>query len=106
MGRQAQQREQLQVELEELLGSRNVYFQPPPSLRMAYPAIVYSRDRIVSRNANNEIYKTDVGYLVTVIDEDPDSEIVERLSKFRNASGHRHYESDGLNHDTFTIYMK
>ena len=106
MGRQVQERERLQTELEEILGSRNVYFQPPPSLRMHYPAIVYSRNRIASLNADNEIYKTDVQYLVTVIDEDPDSEIVERLSYFRNARHDRHYESDGLNHDVFTIYMK
>lgn len=106
MVNQDQWREQLHVELKELLGSNNVYFQPPPSLRMSYPAIVYSRNRIASLNANDKIYKTNVQYLITVIDEDPDSEIVERLSYFRNARHDRHYESDGLNHDVFTIFMK
>ena len=27
----------------EILGSRNVYFQPPESVKMKYPAIVYER---------------------------------------------------------------
>ena len=34
----------LQKLLVELLGSDNVYFQPPPSVQMNYPAIVYKLD--------------------------------------------------------------
>ena len=30
----------------EILGSRNVYFQPPESVKMKYPAIVYERTEI------------------------------------------------------------
>lgn len=33
---------ELQNKLEELLGSRHVYFQPPESVKMEYPAIKYS----------------------------------------------------------------
>ena len=32
----------LQALLEDLLGSRNVYYQPPESVKMNYPAIVYA----------------------------------------------------------------
>lgn len=32
----------LQTFLEELLESKNVYFQPPESVKMKYPAIVYA----------------------------------------------------------------
>lgn len=36
----------LQTFLEEILESRNVYFQPPESVKMKYPAIVYALDDI------------------------------------------------------------
>ena len=36
---------ELQTLLEELLGSKNVYYQPPNNLSMSYPAILYSTDK-------------------------------------------------------------
>lgn len=88
----------------EALGSRNVYFQPPESIKMKYPAIVYSRNRIVDNHANDEIYKRSLAYSITVIDDDPDSEIVERVSRLPLCSFDRHFTSENLNHDVFTIY--
>ncbi len=88
----------------ETLGSRQVYFQPPSSIRMKYPAIIYSRSRIGNKFANDFIYNQSYQYSITVIDEDPDSEIVERVSKLPMCSFDRHYTADNLNHDTFTIY--
>lgn len=95
---------QLQTELEELLGSRNVYYQPPASVRMKYPAIVYSRSRIENQHANNNVYMQKYFYELIVIDEDPDSKIVEKVSKLPACQFDRHYESDNLNHDAFTLY--
>lgn len=95
---------QLQTELEELLGSRNVYFQPPASVRMQYPAIVYSRSNIENRHADNNVYMQSCFYEITVIDEDPDSEIVEKVSKLPACRFDRHYKADNLNHDVFTLY--
>lgn len=96
------------LELHELLcktlGSRQVYFQPPSSIRMKYPAIIYSRSRIGNEFANDSVYNQTYQYSITVIDEDPDSEIVERVSKLPMCSFDRHYTADNLNHDTFTIY--
>ena len=94
----------LQTMLEELLGSRNVYFQPPASVYMQYPAIVYSRRRIENVHADNTIYNQYTSYEVTVIDEEPDSEIVVKMSKLPMCTHDRHYAADGLNHDTFTLY--
>lgn len=88
----------------ETLGSRQVYFQPPSSIRMKYPAIIYSRSRIGNEFANDSVYNQTYQYSITVIDEDPDSEIVERVSKLPMCSFDRHYTADNLNHDTFTIY--
>lgn len=94
----------LQTKLETLLGSQNVYYQPPASVRMNYPAIVYSRSNIENRHADDDVYMQAYFYEVTVIDEDPDSEIVENVSKLPGCRFDRHYTSDNLNHDVFTLY--
>lgn len=86
-----------------LLGTRNVYYQPPESVKMKYPAIVYSRDDIVNTPANNRVYKQDRKYQLTVIDSDPDSEIVNKVSLLPMCIFDRHFKSDNLNHDVFTI---
>lgn len=94
----------LQNVLEELLGSRNVYYQPPESLKMSYPAIVYSRKTIDNSYANNSVYKQNYAYEITVIDKNPDSEIVNKVSKLPTCRFDRHFKSDNLNHDVFTLY--
>ena len=95
---------ELQAMLEELLGSRNVYFQPPESIRMKYPAIVYSLNNIEKFHASNAIHKRNVAYTIAYIDEDPDSENVEKISKLPYCNFDRFYTSDNLNHYIFTIY--
>ena len=94
----------LQNVLEELLGSRNVYYQPPESLKMNYPAIVYVRKTIDNSYANNSVYKQNYAYEITVIDKNPDSEIVNKVSKLPSCRFDRHFKSDNLNHDIFTLY--
>lgn len=96
---------ELQTMLEEILGSRNVYYQPPASVQMKYPAIVYSRKYIYNSHADNAIYAQDLSYELIVIDEDPDSEIVTKISQLPRVRFDRHYEKDNLNHDVFTIHF-
>lgn len=95
---------QLHELLCELLGTRNVYFQPPESVRMEYPAIVYSRNDIDNTFANNNVYTQKCAYEIVVIDEDPDSEIVVKISKLPYCRFNRHYTSENLNHDVFLLY--
>lgn len=87
----------------EVLGSRNVYYQPPASVQMQYPAIRYSRYNIENEPADNIPYKQSHFYQLTVIDADPDSEIVHKVSKLPMCVFDRHYAADNLNHDVFTI---
>lgn len=95
----------LQALFEEILGSRNVYFQPPSTIRMSYPAIVYERIRIDTDHADNQAYFQHPKYSVTVIDPDPDSEIPGRVAKLPMCSFDRHYTADNLNHDVFNLYF-
>lgn len=95
----------LQTMLEEIIGTREVYFQPPSSIRMTYPAIVYSRKVIDNVHANNVIYGLRKAYEVTLIETNPDSEFVDKISELPYCGWDRHYTSDNLNHDVFTIYI-
>ena len=82
----------------EVLGSKNVYFQPPESVKMKYPAIVYSLSRIENRNANNSVYKQNNAYDVILIDSDPENETVNRISRLPLCRFDRYYVSN--------IYLK
>lgn len=96
---------ELQTLLEGLLGSRNVYYQPPASVCMKYPAIVYSRDDIENEHADNRVYMQTTAYQVIVIDKNPDSDYVKKVSLLPMCSFDRHYVADNLNHDAFTLYF-
>ncbi len=95
---------ELHEKLCEILGSRNVYFQPPASVRLNYPAIIYSRKDIDNRYADDLVYKQAFAYDVTVIDPNPDSEIVVEVSRLPTCRFDRNYKADNLNHDVFTLY--
>ncbi len=89
---------------EKILGSSNVYFQPPSNVRMRYPAIVYTRIGIEPIRADNGVYKMTPEYEVVVIDPDPDSAYVFQVAQLPLCRHTRHYEQDNLNHDAFQIY--
>lgn len=94
----------LQTELEKILGSRNVYFQPPASVQMKYPAIRYSLQNIENRHADNLSYKQAKAYELILIDPDPDSEYVDKILQLPYCRFDRFYPADNLNHYVFTIY--
>ncbi len=96
---------ELQSKLENLLGSRNVYYQPPESMKIEYPAIVYSKSNIESRFANNAAYSYLIRYEIIVIDRKPDNPVITKLLGIPYCSYDRSYESDNLNHDVLTLYF-
>jgi hypothetical protein len=98
-------RTELQTLLETVLGSGEVYFQPPSSVKMVYPCIIYERSDIRAKFADNEQYILDKEYTITVITKDPDSIIPDKVAKLQKCQMDRHFESEGLNHDVFIIYF-
>lgn len=99
------QRLDLQALLVNLLGSSNVYFQPPPTLQMNYPCIVYKRDDQRIRSANNKPYSHRTRYQVTVIDQNPDSLIPAKVAALPLCVFDRFYTADNLNHDVYNIFF-
>lgn len=94
----------LQALLEGVLKSENVYFQPPASINMNYPCIVYSRNSVKSEFANNSTYTSKKSYTVIVMDKNPDSKIPDKIEALPYCSFDRHYTADNLNHDVFTLF--
>lgn len=95
----------LHEELCTLIGSRNVYFQPPESVKLIYPCIVYSISKDSDIYANDSQYIRHDGYDVTTISKDPDETFKEELkSTFTYCDWVRSYISDNLNHNVYKIY--
>ena len=91
--------------LVKILGSNNVYFQPPANVRMKYPAIVYTRNDMDNQHADNIPYIQKMGYQIVYISKDPDDPVVQKIADLPYCRYDRHYNSDNLNHDVFSIYF-
>ena len=94
----------LQETLASILGSNNVYFQPPETIKLKYPCIIYERSDIDQRYADNRTYIDRVRYSITLITNSPESDLIKRILELPYCSYDRYYASDSLNHDTFTLF--
>jgi len=99
------QRLQLHSLLKTILGSDNVYFQPPASLSMKYPCIMYRRDSDKTIFSDNLVHNRRIRYQVTYIDKNPDSAIPESIAQLPLCRFDRFYVADNLNHDVFNIFF-
>lgn len=99
------QRLELQTILTDILESNNVYFQPPPTVKMEYPCIVYRRDFAETAFADNHPYRHIKRYQVMVIDRDPDSKIPEKVAALPMCVFDRFYTADNLNHDVYKLFF-
>lgn len=97
------QRQKLQNLLLEMCD--NVYFQPPNSLKMTYDCIVYHRENLQTRYADNAPYRHMTRYSLTVITKEPDSALVDSVAGLPMTKHSRFYTADNLNHDVFDIYF-
>lgn len=89
----------------EILGGQDVYFQPPSSIRMKYPAIVYDLDYIWTPNADNKTYLRNNRYEVKYISRNPDNEVIDALLELPYCSFDRRFVADNLYHDCFDLYF-
>ena len=98
-------RHELQAKLEGIIGTRNVYFNPPETIKLEYPCIVYHRENGDSKYADNKLYRYIKSYQVTVISRDPDCDISDKIHYyFELCQFERWYVSDNLNHWVLRLY--
>lgn len=95
------------VDLQSVLentGVAKVYFQPPESVRLCYPCIIYHLSSIDKRYADDITYNYFRRYSAVLIDTNPDSKFIEKILLLPYCRFDRFYTSDNLNHWTFEIY--
>lgn len=86
-------------------GDGHCYFNPPTDFEMSYPCIRYNYTNDNDDFADNIHYRSSKKYTVTIIDEDEDSEIPNRLKEaFLYCSSDRNYVVDGLYHFVYTVF--
>lgn len=96
---------ELHEKLCEVLGSKDVYYQPPESIKLRYPCIIYERSKTNIRYADNNIYNTVKSYDLTVVYKNADSDLHDRiLASFRMIQHDRSFKNDNLYHDVFKLY--
>lgn len=100
----SQRRIELDRILRKILGSSNVYFQPPTGTKMNYPCIVYNFADAIDHHADNRIYRRLYRYTVTYITKDPDDPKRDVIDDLPYCSFDRFFTSDNLNHFVYTIY--
>lgn len=101
----ARTRADLQTFLSDYVGNgAKVYFQPPPSVKMSYPAVLCTINKDWKIPANNIKYVKYGSYTVTVVDRDIDSAISDKIDKLPMCSFDRFFTADNLNHFVYTLY--
>ena len=96
---------ELEAKLRDILGSNNVYFQPPNGAQLHYPCIIYKRDGADSVYADDRTYRYTQEYQIMYIDKSPKNNVVERIiEEFSMVRYGRHYVADNLNHDILLLY--
>lgn len=99
------QRLDLQRILENVLESENVYYQPPETVKLKYPCIIYELDEMGSFNADNIKYHKYKVYSIMAIYRNADSCLPDRIDDLPMCNHQRSYTSDNLYHDVFRLYF-
>lgn len=96
---------ELQARLEQILGARNVIFQPPSSYQLTYPCVIYSIGSGDAKNANDKVYHFRNSYEVTFIYKKPMVEIIEQMvTDLPMCKCNKTFVIDNLYHYVFTLY--
>ena len=96
---------ELHDKLIDILGNRNVYFQPPASIQLSYPCVIYNLGTGDIKRADNSVYAYTNSYEVMFIYKRPNMEILDTmLTSFSMCSVSRVYVADNLNHYAFNLY--
>lgn len=94
----------LQAVLESLLNC-TVYFDPPESIKLSYPCVVYSLAKKDILRADNKVYQMRNMYTVKCLSKDPDNNMADiLLNALPYSSFENRYTHDHIHHDVLNIY--
>lgn len=98
----AKSRTELDNKLHEFCA--NVYFQPPSSIRLDYPCLVYDLEKTDVKYADNAPYALHDVYFLKYITRDPDDFTRNQIIMLPMCSSEKVYISDNLYHHPFRLY--
>ena len=97
-------RAEIQELLEEVLGSKNVYFQPPTNTSLKYPCIVYKFERFNVRHADNKPYFVTSRWHIHHMYKNPKNDLKEKfVFEVPFCEFDRRIVSDGVYNDYYNI---
>lgn len=96
----------LQSKLEEILGSRNVYYNPPENQKMNFPCIVYNRSYIEPIHADNTAYLDYTTYKITVVSKDPDHFAIKAILDLPMTKYSANFVKSGFYHNVIILNQK
>lgn len=96
---------ELHQDLQDILGSTNVYYQIPEGFQMAYPCIVYELADAKVDHADNRPYTMTKQYEITLISRQADGPVWDRLINLPLTSFDRAFKFDGLYHYVFSTFF-
>lgn len=96
-----------------ILGTRYVYFDPPESLRIQYPCIIYELDGMDTTFADNRPHRITRRYQVTVVmpvTNDPterasQNAVSDKIATLPMCTFSRSFPADNLNHHVYDLYF-
>ncbi len=101
-----QQWERLRKKLLGVTELSKCYYDPPASIRMTYPCIIFNLSSNHVRYADNGTYKSRLRWNVTIVDpvSTNGEKYIALMTSLPYCTFDRHYVTDNLHHYTFVIY--
>ena len=100
----AKTRESLQCLLEKTIDSKQVYFQPPASIRIKYPCVVYELEDLTPVFADDLTYLLHNSYQITYMTHDPDDCVIKKIAGLPQIRFSRYFSADNLHHYVYIMY--
>lgn len=100
-------RQELSAEFKRILGpySSNVYFQPPESIKLSYPCIIYEMEPYDVTKADNKSYIIHEVYSATLITKQPDTGYGKEILQIETANPETIFVNDNLYHYVYKITL-
>lgn len=102
----AQSRSDLSDILHKIQGNDHIYYQPPESIKIEIPGIIYSKSDIDVIRADNRMYINHDKYTLICLSLTSDNPVVKLLiERLPMCSYDRSYTKNNVYHDVLTVYF-
>lgn len=96
----------LHQKLVDIMGSNNVYYNPPEAQKLNIPCIVYNLSYIEQIHADNYKYLDYTTYKITVVSKSVDHPAIREILKLPMTKFSSRFTSNGLYHDIILLNQK